>query len=182
MPLPPPRKPLPPPEDRPDQKKPVYESRLPEAQPGRTRIPQPVLMAIFVLGLIVLVIWMLSESDSVTVKDSQISAIRQWAQMGPLPNSAREVGLKMPDQSSNRSYSVIFQSNERDINDWLESSPGTRGVKPEMNGDTLIYHVAPPRDLELHARSADVWWERGSGRVAIFVPFTAVPESDSLRR
>ena len=84
MPLPPPRKPLPPPEDRPDQKKPVYESRLPEAQPGRTRIPQPVLMAIFVLGLIVLVIWMLSESDSVTVKDSQISAIRQWAQMGPL--------------------------------------------------------------------------------------------------
>ena len=133
---------------------------------------QVAVVSVIVIGLL---LWLLSEDDSIVVRDREIARIRQWAQVAPLPKSAKAVTLELPDTSPDRSYSIGFQAAEYEVENWLAASPGLAGVKPEMEGLMMIYRIRGPKDAPTAARGAVVYVLRREGRVRISVPVEAVP-------
>jgi hypothetical protein len=141
-------------------------------------------IALQILGMLLLaagvLFFTLSEGELIVPHNTQADQIRKWARLNPLPDSARDIHITMPEDNLQRVYSLEFRAREQEIRDWLAYSPSTAKTQPiQETGPEgmlqvyLIHRQSPdgpaPAGSSSHG-AAKVIWSTRTGQVRLIVP------------
>ena len=71
-----------------------------------------------------------------------IELTQKWGGLKPLPKSAIIIHTNVTGGAFTRGVSVTFEGKPHEINNWLENSPGTKGLEPEkLENGNLKYDL-----------------------------------------
>lgn len=92
-----------------------------------------------------LMVWAFSGMGNDRVdKPSAISCTREWARLESFPKSAQNLKVIVEGSMFTREFVIAFDAPKKDIDEWLMKSPGTKGVKPQIQADgSLFYGIKP---------------------------------------
>lgn len=83
-------------------------------------------------------------SGAFTTDAQAIKVTREWARLDPFPQTATQVDVVVEGSAFSREFTVTFIAPLKDIDAWLESSPGTADLPPGMiNSGVRIYQIEP---------------------------------------
>ena len=66
-------------------------------------------------------------------RPSAIRCILEWGRLAPFPESARQFSLSTTGSMFTREFQASFTAPATDIEQWLQQSPGTRDVIPDVS-------------------------------------------------
>jgi hypothetical protein len=86
------------------------------------------------------------------------SAIRttlEWARLAPFPVPTSSLHVQVSGSMFTRQFRISFAGDPQKIQEWLDASPGTRGLQPLSERDSagwLVYSIDPAHGLiaEVH--------------------------------
>lgn len=86
------------------------------------------------------------------------SAIRttlEWARLAPFPVPASSLNVQVSGSMFTRQFRISFEGEPQKIQEWLDASPGTRGLQPLAEKDSagwFVYSIDPAHGLiaEVH--------------------------------
>ena len=86
--------------------------------------------------------WYVLDHDSPHNQASAIEAVREWARLAPLPESATGLDIQTTGTMFTREFNIEFTAPAADILAWLEKSPGPSAAKLRQDPDgTVIYEI-----------------------------------------
>ena len=99
--------------------------------------------------------WFVFSAASPLNRDSAIRATLNWARLAPFPVPASELRVKASGSMFTRQFRISFVADPQRIQEWLEASPGTRGLEPLSERDSagwFIYSIDPAHGIiaEVH--------------------------------
>ena len=74
---------------------------------------------------------------------SGLVATKEWARLNDFPETATDVSVETTGSMFTREFTVTFVAPLKDINSWLNHSPGTRDVTPTTTGSVRKYEIEP---------------------------------------
>lgn len=101
--------------------------------------------------------------DQAETHAAGIDAAKSWARLDPIPRSASRVIVTTRGGLFTREYTVTFWAPLSDVNAWLATSPGTKGVTAQVSGSSRTYVIEPGGG----ARYAEVKIDEGAKTVKI---------------
>jgi len=90
-----------------------------------------------------------------------IETTKEWAQLSDFPVTASNVTVEAGGSVFTTEFTVEFDAPLADIETWLNESPGTKDVTPEVGGNIRKYSIEPGggaqhAELELDEKSGHV--------------------------
>lgn len=98
---------------------------------------------------------------------SGLGATKEWARLNDFPATATDVTVETAGGPFTREFTVTFVAPLKDINAWLDQSPGTKDITPTTTGFVRKYEIEPGggaqhAELEVDERThivkINVWW------------------------
>jgi hypothetical protein len=97
---------------------------------------------------------------------SAIDATLTWGRLAPLPPSAQQFVISTQGSMFTRAFRASFVASAADIEQWLQQSPGTREVSPEISSPSVRHFQIAPGGGAQHA---EVTVDDTQHRVSIYV-------------
>ena len=99
--------------------------------------------------------WFVFSAASPFNRRSAIRATLEWARLAPFPVPYSSLHVEVAGSPFTRQFWVSFTGDPQKIQEWLEASPGTRGLEPLSERDSkgwLVYSIDPAHGLiaEVH--------------------------------
>lgn len=98
---------------------------------------------------------------------SGLDATKAWARLNDFPATATDVTVETTGGPFTREFTVTFVAPLKDINTWLDQSPGTKDVTPTTMGFVRKYEIEPGGgaqhaalevDERTHVVTINVYW------------------------
>ena len=96
-------------------------------------------------------------------KTSALDTAREWARLAPYPVDTSEIELETLGSPFSREFRLRFSASDKELSDWLRSSPGVRDAAVSVDGPWTIYLVEPGHG----AQFAEVRVNQSSGDVRV---------------
>ena len=107
-----------------------------------------------VLGVCIAFVLLVSftlNRDEQTERRQQLEIPLEWARLAPYPTTARDLQSSTLGTMFTRSFRVAFSAPAVDVQHWLEISPGTREVKPDVIAPGRRHFAIKPGGGAQHA-------------------------------
>jgi len=75
--------------------------------------------------------------------ESAWETAQEWARFSDLPTTADSIQIQTEGGAFSREFVIYFSAPPADIQRWLDESPGSKNVTPEINGGVRRYRIAP---------------------------------------
>jgi hypothetical protein len=76
-------------------------------------------------------------------RDSVIAATLEWARLAPFPQSAEKLVVTTEGSMFTRTFRVHFRAPAKEIEQWVQESPGLRESTPTAESGGLKYVIKP---------------------------------------
>ena len=99
--------------------------------------------------------WFVLSVASPLNRRSAIRTTLEWARLAPFPVPHSSLHVEVSGSPLTRQFWISFTGDPQKIQEWLEASPGTRGLQPLSERDSagwLVYSIDPAHGLiaEVH--------------------------------
>jgi hypothetical protein len=99
--------------------------------------------------------WFVFAIESPPNRASAIRATLEWGRLAPFPVLDSELHIKTSGSAFTRQFDISFTGDPEQIQQWIRSSPGTRGLVPLLKRDPdgwVVYQIEPEKALivEVH--------------------------------
>jgi hypothetical protein len=95
--------------------------------------------------------------------------ILEWGRLAPFPVSATNVTIKTEGNSFTRSFRASFKAPKRDIQAWINASPGLSETTPKEISDNKVQYTISPGG---GANMAEVVIDYNLNKVEIYVSWS----------
>jgi hypothetical protein len=117
--------------------------------------PKNWLLGICAVFLILVGGWFVLSAASPLNRPSAIRTTLEWARLAPFPVPSSSLHVEVSGSPFTRQFRISFAGEPQKIQEWIEASPGTRGLQPLSERDSagwLVYSIEPARGLiaEVH--------------------------------
>ena len=99
--------------------------------------------------------WFVFSVASPLNRRSAIRTTLEWARLAPFPVPASSLHVQVSGSMFTRQFRISFEGDPQKIQEWIDASPGTRGLQPLSERDSagwLVYSIDPAHGLiaEIH--------------------------------
>jgi hypothetical protein len=99
--------------------------------------------------------WFAFSAASPLNRRSAIRTTLEWARLAPFPVPTSSLRVEVSGSMLTRQFRISFAGDPRKIQEWLDASPGTRGLQPLTDRDSagwLVYSIDPAHGIiaEVH--------------------------------
>ncbi len=100
-------------------------------------------LALLLLCIGALTWFHLQMTGALIPKERMIATTLNWARLDPFPSSMSDFSIHATGNIFTRGFRSHFKAPITDINAWLSSSPGTKGLTPKWEKNKRLYVIEP---------------------------------------
>lgn len=113
------------------------------------------LLCVSIVILVLVGGWFVFSVASPLNRRSAIQATLEWARLDPFPVPASSLHLRVSGSMFTRQFRISFEGDPQKIQEWIDASPGTRGLQPlteRTSAGWYVYSIDPAHGLiaEVH--------------------------------
>src|SRR3954465_8590739 len=104
------------------------------------------LLCVSAVILVLVVGWFVFSVASPLNRRSAIRTTLAWARLAPFPVPVSSLHVRVAGSMFTRQFRISFEGDPKKIQEWIDASPGTRGLQPLTERDSagwFVYSIEP---------------------------------------